>query len=163
MYAVGKILKPQGIKGEVKVQILTSFPEHILELKQIYTNASELLHVEGSRLFKNFAYIKFSEISSVEQADLYRNKELVIHEKELKTLDQDEFYHHDLTNMKVYDEQRNNLGKVVAVESYPANDVIIMQDNHGNEKMIPLVKNFIKEVNIKLKEITIHLVDGLLD
>jgi ribosomal 30S subunit maturation factor RimM len=35
MYSIGKKVKPQGIKGEVKAEIITSFPEHFLELDEL--------------------------------------------------------------------------------------------------------------------------------
>jgi len=166
MYLVGKVLKPQGIKGEVKAEIITSFPQHFYSLQKIYIQHGDSWQIhspESVRLAGGFVFIKFKEIDSINDAEPLRNKNLYIDHEDLIRPDEDEYYIHDLIGMKVFDEQDQYLGEITAVESYPANDVYILRRADLAEVSIPAVKEIIRQIDPRKKQMTIHVIDGLLD
>lgn len=166
MYAVGKILKPRGLKGEVKVEIITSFPEHFESLQTVYLhnkNSWQPLSVSGVSFKKNAVYLTFKEVGSLEEAEKLRGYYLYIPKDDLIDLAQDEFYVHDLIGMHVVDDQGRQRGQIVDVESYAGNDVYILQDPDGKQHLIPAVKDVVIKVDQQLRQITIHVIDGLLD
>jgi 16S rRNA processing protein RimM len=164
MYIVGKILKPQGIKGEVKIEVITSFPEHFNSLKDLFIKKGEYksLHIESVRLEKSFAFIKFSEIQSRNEAETFRGFYLYIPEDGLQPLNEDEYYHHQLNGMQVFSEDNVYIGKITAVESYPQNDVLVVKNIYGISHLIPMVKDIVRRVDIKSQKVTIHIIEGLL-
>lgn len=165
MYLVGKILKPQGLKGEVKVQILSSFPERFKEYQSLIIKGehSEKQQIEYTRIAKEHAYIKFAQIKSRNDAELFRNKELWIEEQQLSTLKTGEYFHHNLVGMKIISEQGDDIGNVTDIETYPANDVLVVDTGLNEDVLIPVIKDIIKDVNLENEIITIHVMEGLLD
>lgn len=164
MYLVGKVSKPQGIKGEVKVEVITSFPEHFEELSELYMDEDVncVVAIEKTRFAKNFVYIKFKNIDSRNDAEAIRNKYLYISEKELFPLEDDEFYHHQLIGLKVFSEEGLYIGKIIDVETYPENDIISIKSDDKSIHLVPVVKEFIKDINIETQKVTIKVLDGLL-
>jgi 16S rRNA processing protein RimM len=166
MYSIGKIVKPQGIKGEVKAEIITSFPEHFLELDELsidFNGKLEVRSIESVRISDKFAFIKFGGINDRNAAELLRNKMLLIPEEELVQLENDEFYIHHLVGMKVYDEEDTLLGTVTDVVQNISGDIFVMKSPDNIEVLIPAVKDFVREVSREKNRITIRVIEGLLD
>jgi len=165
MYSVGRILKPQGIHGEVKVQIITSFPEHFYDLTTVFIKSStyQAYSIEKVRLSDKFAFLKFRSIDSRNDAELLRNKELYIPEEELRKLESDEFYIHDLIGLDVYDQDDQRIGEIIDVQSFSEYDLYVLKDGQGREQLLPAVKNIIHSVDMKKKKMVIKLIDGLLN
>jgi 16S rRNA processing protein RimM len=166
MFTIGKIAKPQGIKGEVKVEIITSFPEHFFDLDELIIDTDGSLQaysIESVRLSDKFAFIKFKDIHDRNTAETLRNKKLLIPENELMQLEQDEFYIHHLIGMDVYNEDSVLLGKIEDVVQNLSGDTYVMRNQNNVEILIPAVKDFIREINLDENRITIHVIDGLLD
>jgi 16S rRNA processing protein RimM len=165
MYLVGKVLKPQGIKGEVKAEIITSFPEHFNELEKLFLKRDryEPIEIEHSRISGSFAYLKLSGIGSRNDAELLRNELLYIPESSLYALDNDEYYHHHLVGLKVFSESQDDLGIVSGIESYPGNDVLVCQGSGENEFLVPVVKEIVLEIDVEAGKIVINKLDGLVD
>jgi len=164
MFVIGKVVKPQGIKGEVKAEIITSFPEHFEQLAHIYIEQDDFVKydVEDSRLSDRFVFIKFKEVQSRDEAERLRDKYLYIPDEELFPLKDDEFYHHQLIGLKVFDQDNGYLGVVKDIETYPLNDFLSIESENKKNYLIPVVKDFIKEVDIKSQKVTVHVVEGLL-
>ena len=164
MYIVGKILKPQGIKGEVKIEVITSFPEHFNDLNGLYIKRDDFepLEIEDRRFSKNFVFLKFKEIQSRDDAEALRGTYLYIPEKELYSLDEDEFYYHQLIGLKVFSEENDYIGEILEIENYPENDVLVVRDINKEKHLIPLVKDIIREIDVESQKVKIRLIEGLL-
>ena len=166
MYLVGKVIKPRGLKGELKVRIITSFPGHFEKLDSLFVKQKDIWQaysVIQAKLSNGFVYLKFKNINSVEQAEQLRNAELGIEQQQLEKLEQDEYYVHDLIGLKVFDEQGLLVGTLTEVETYPGNDVYVVQTEDGREYLIPGIKKVNKHVDMKNNSLTIHVMEGLLD
>lgn len=166
MYLVGRVIKPRGLKGELKVKIITSFPGHFEKLESLFVKQKDIWQaysVIQAKLSGRFVYLKFKDVNSVEQAEQLRNAELGIEQQQLVELEQDEYYVHDLIGLQVFDEQDLLLGTLTDVETYPGNDVYVVQAEDGREYLIPAIQKVIKQVNIKTNRLTIHVMEGLLD
>ncbi|MEJ2055606.1 MAG: ribosome maturation factor RimM [Calditrichaceae bacterium] len=126
MYVIGKVLKPQGRRGEVKAEIVTSFPEHFETLSTVFIHQSEEwigYSVENARLTNNFVFIKLAGVDSINEAEQLRGEYLHIPEDDLNKLSENEYYIHDLIGMQVFDEENTLLGEIIDVELLPANVV----------------------------------------
>ncbi len=166
MFVVGKILKPHGIKGSVKAEIITSFPEHFLDLEKVFIeqkNQKQAYSIEEVRLSNRFVFIKFVEVNSIEEALELRGSYLYIPEEDLIPLGEDEYYIHELLGMKVFDEHGVLLGTIADVWTFSANDVYVLKTVQGEEKLIPAVKSVVKSVNRQQRIMVIHVMEGMLD
>jgi len=164
MFIVGKVLKPQGLKGEIKAEIITSFPEHFEHISDIYIEQNEFkkFTVEETRFSKNFVFLRFKEIQSRNDAESLRGEYLYIQDKDLVPLKSDEFYHHQLLGLNVYDEDDSFIGVVKDIETYPENDILVVTDENKNAHLIPVIKDIIKRVDLESQKVTIHVMEGLL-
>lgn len=166
MYIIGKILKPQGRHGEVKVEIISSFPEHFCKLSAVFIKkAKDWLNypVEGVRLADKFVFVKLAGIDSIDQAGQLRGKYLYISKEDLQNLSGGEYYIHDLIGMQVYDQKNILLGELTDVELLPANDVYTVKLLNGSLHAIPAISDVIKLVDVEQNKMIIQVLDGLFE
>lgn len=89
-FEVGKILSPHGLKGEVKVNATTDFPEIRLAAdSRLFiknNNQYQELIVETARRHKQFYLVQFKEITDIDQAEKLRGKEVYVAEDDQQEL-----------------------------------------------------------------------------
>jgi 16S rRNA processing protein RimM len=166
MYLIGYILKPQGIKGEVKVESISPNPKRFNRLNRVYLQVKEIKQaysIERVRVPDRFVYIKFAGINSRDDAELLRNAEVLIEEKDLIQPAQDEYFVHDLIGCKVVSENKDEIGVLSDVVQMSSNDIYVVKNSNGIELLIPATKEVVKQVDIGQKLIIIHILEGLLD
>ena len=165
--SVGKILNFHGIKGEAKVGFSKGQEDFILGLKEVYIkkeNEYIPINVESVRLHKNFALFKFEGINSINDLMEYKGSILFVDEDYIReNLEEDEFLIDELVGMSVYDADGNKLGFVIGVSNNGANDLLSVKTNSKKVSLVPFLKAFILNVDIKEKTITINNIAGLLE
>ena len=166
MYIIGKILKPQGRHGEVKAEIITSFPEHFCKLGAVFIKKDEgwlSYSVDNVRLADKFVFIRLAGIDSIDQAEQLRGKYMYIPKDDLENLSDSEYYIHDLIGLRVYDQKNILLGEITDVELLPANDVYTIKLLDGSLHAIPDINNVVKLVDVEQNKMIIQVLDGLFD
>lgn len=121
---VGKIVAPQGIRGEVRVQTFTDTPVDFkkLKIKSVRFNDDEFKFVRTVPN-SNVIIAKISGIDDRNAAETLRGTELFIERSALPDLKEDEFYQADLIG---FDVVRNGtkIGVVDCFQNYGAGDII---------------------------------------
>jgi len=166
MILIGKIVGPHGIKGTIKVKPFTDFLErfekgNIVKI-EIDNTLFEFL-IEESFLHKNLICLKLKDIDNIDDALKLKDKNIVIAEDELKELDKDVYYIHDLIGLEVIGENEILIGKIVDVISLASNDVYEIELKDGQKVFYPAVKDYIDEINIEKKFIRIKNYEGFFD
>ena len=118
--------------------------------------------VESFRKGGQFDFVKVQGINSKEEALEFKGYEIQAL-KDYQIMDKDTYYFVDLVGCKVLDDKGTVLGKVSLVEEFPA-QLTLRVKREGNQPdfLVPFVKAFIKNVDIKKKEIIINVIGGLL-
>lgn len=164
--AVGRISKSVGIRGEVKVQLLTDQPRRFSKLKSVWIGereeSAEKLTIESSRIQGFTVVLKFHEIDSRTAADILQGRYVFISAKDVIVPPKGSFFIDDIIGMTVVSEEGEPVGTVKDILQTPANDVWVVQ-NGTKEVLLPAVKEVIKTVDLKRKEVVIHVMEGLLD
>jgi len=166
-YSVGRIVNTHGIKGELKIVPLTDFPEkRFLQGEVVYlfednNNYPIELRISSMRNHKNMLIIKFNGYDNINEVEKWKGKMLHVSEIQLHELEEGEYYYHQIIGAKVVTTENESIGNVIDVLSYPANDVWLIKDTNGNELLIPVVDEIIKDVDIANKLITIKWMEGL--
>ena len=165
MYVVGQVLKPQGVKGEIKVKSISSDPERFKKLKKIYIQKEKLntYSIESVRISNKFVFLKLLEINNREDTEILRGCDILIDESDLIDLLPGEYYIHDLIGCRVVTEDGLELGELIDVSQFSSNDVYVVKNGAGKEVLIPATKEVIKQVDIEQKKIVVHLLEGLID
>lgn len=164
--AIALITKTRGIRGEVSAVLLTDFPDRFAQLDRVllYSDDFETWErLEGHWFHKDRVILKFEGIDSVESVSSLVGCEVRILEEDRVALPDDFFFDYELQQCEVY-VQGEYLGQVVDVLSVAgsgSNLIIALAD--GQELMLPFVKQFVAEVDLQNKRISINLLPGLLD
>lgn len=125
---VGKIIKPQGIKGEVKILPLIDIPA-------IFNGKHKLFIEKNDSPFKHasfrlgYAYVMFDEILDRNVAEKYRNKKIYITKEDFNKLSVDDFLIDDLVGTLLYDENNEFVGQIMGVTDYGFDDIIIVKED----------------------------------
>ena len=162
---IGKIVKPQGIKGELKISPITSNISRFKNLTYCLIDNVEYT-IEKARIgIDNFVYLTLKEINDRNKAETLRNKEIYIYKEDRIKLKKDEFFTDDLMNSTIVTENNKELGEIINIENYGSADIITVACGYGDSFSFPLLKDLIisfdegnKKVIIneeKLKEIRV--------
>ncbi len=165
--AVGKLLKPHKLAGAFRFMLSRNlktnkkFPKHFMVLQKGAYLPYFVQEVELTGF--NEGLLKLEEINTPEQARSLTGHELYLTEKEMNTYFTKDAETLDfLVGYVVLNEEGVELGKLTEVMETPAQVLATIQHN-GREVMIPLVDDFILEINKRRKVITVNLPEGLLD
>ncbi|MET3773359.1 ribosome maturation factor RimM [Arthrobacter nitrophenolicus] len=162
---VARIGKPHGIRGEVTVQVLTDAPEDrfIPGTEFVVEPASSgPLTVSSARWNKDILLLGFEEIADRNQAETLRGAKLFIETADLDEDDDEGWYEHELVGLeaRVGDQV---VGKVTALNTAPAQDLLMVTTPEGGEILVPFVEQIVPEVNIGEGYILLTPPDGLFE
>ena len=163
---VGTIASTHGIRGEVKVFPTTDDTNRFKTLKHciLDTGREKLpLEVEGVKFFKQFAILKFKGYDNINDVETWRQKDLLITREQAVALKPDEYFITDLIGLQVNDDEGNEVGTIKDVLETGANDVYVVALPNGKELLLPAIKDCILNVDMENGEMTVHILDGLMD
>jgi len=158
---VGRVLRPWGLRGDLKIESLTDFAEdRYAPGASLWLDGVER-RVELSRSQKGALYVKLAGIDDATAAEAYRGLLLEVPEASLPPLDEDEFYHHQLAGLRAVTVDGEELGTVAEVLATGGNAVLIVRGPAG-EVALPFVEDVVKRVDLAGGTLTVELMEGLL-
>lgn len=167
-FNVGKIVNTHGIRGEVRVISQTDFPEErykigstLVLFKENQTPVKLIVHTH--RKHKNFDLLTFEGHHTINDVEGYRDGILKVAKEQLGSLDEHEFYYHEIIGLTVIDEQGNELGKIKEILAPGANDVWVVQRMKQKDILLPYIDSVVKSVNIAEGIVHVEIPEGLLD
>ena len=148
-YLVAKIVSAFGRDGFVKVSSFTDFPGHLLNLKKVYLNFfgdKKEFFIDEAKESKDGFLFKFRNFNNDKEIEILLGKEVFVDNTELIKLPQNYYFIHDLIGSRVL---RNSveIGKIKNVIAFPANDVYVIENEEGEEILIPAVHDYIESFN----------------
>ena len=149
MIEIAQILKPQGIKGEVKALPLTNVLAVFNSLKNCFIDEKNM-KIDHISLRNGYLYIKFNEITTRNDAERLRNKFLKIDKQILEDKkNNEEFLVDDLIGLVLYDDKGDMFGQILEVMNYGATDIFVFQKD-GRKVEIPYIDGVFYEKDGKL-------------
>lgn len=161
---VGKLVNTHGIKGELKLEMWCDGIDYVKQFKTLYLDdkGTKPLTLLSVRPQKNHAIIKFAEITSIDDAEKYKNK-IIYGNRDDATIDDDANYIQDLIGCNVVDiESEKNYGKVYDIINHGASDILDVIDEKTH-KYIPVISDIVKDIDVENGIITIKYMKGLFD
>lgn len=159
---IGRIVASRGIRGEVKVILLTDFPERFKDLKTVYLIDNQgreaIIKIESSRYHKDFVIIKFEGVESISQAEVFRGSFLAVRQSEAVKLPGGSYYIFEIVGLDVYTEEGEYLGKVQAIWRTGSNDVYVIKDRE-QELLFPALRETILRIDLAEKKMIVHRLD----
>ncbi len=163
-FAIGRVLRPHGIRGELRVEILTDFPERVGELRYVYVGARHRRNrLQSARPHRGALLIKLEGCDDRNAAELLRGALIHVALEDAVPLEEGEYYHFQVLGVQVETEAGEPLGEVVEVLSTPgANDVYVVHGPRG-EVLLPAIRDVVLELDVEAKRMVVHLMPGLVD
>lgn len=152
----GQIVNCHGIQGEIKILPWADGPDFLLGFKTVYIGGKPF-DVQRSRVQGNCVLMKLAGIDSIEQAMPLRNQVVRIDRTGVE-LEDGAVFIADLIGCRCLDDEGTEFGKIKDVLTTPANDVYVIEGAHSY--MIPVVKEFVKEINVAEGYVRLHLIEG---
>jgi 16S rRNA processing protein RimM len=153
LVAIGRVVKPQGRKGEVLVDPLSDRPDRFPALRAAYVEGpgggSREVVVQSCWPHKGRFVLKLQGVDSIDEAEGYRGLELRIGEEDLAALPPGSYYHHQLKGLRVLDAEGRSLGVAAELlETGGAAPVLVVRGPRG-ELLVPLAEDFVRRVDLE--------------
>jgi 16S rRNA processing protein RimM len=152
MVSIGRVVKPQGRKGEVLVHPFSDRPERFPALRVAYVpgegGAARAMEVVACWPHKGRFVLKFEGVDSIDDAEAFRGMDVRIGESELPALPAGSYYHHQLKGLAAFDEAGAALGTVQDVLETGGEAPVLTVRDAGSETLIPLAEAFVREVDL---------------
>lgn len=158
---LGTIVRPHGLKGEVKVALSCSGLDRLVSCKslRLMKDGKELKRVTVGRSFMHpdgDAVVRLKEVVGVDEAESLRGAYLAVLEGEQPDLPPDTYYLDDLVGLAVVTTAGEDLGRIEEVMDSLANGVCVVRRGE-KETLVPVLKSVIKEVDLKARRMTVEL------
>jgi len=155
--AIGVIVAPQGISGEVRMNIWTHFPERIPDLTEVYLDdEAQPRRLLAARLHKGVAILRIEGVETRDEAEDLRGTVVRIGPDQAAPLGEDEYYHYQLIGLTVVDEAGNPLGTLTDILETGANDVYIVRDEAGKETLLPALRDVVLDIDLERGRMTVR-------
>lgn len=149
--AIGQVLKPHGIKGGIKVRVLSDHPDRFHDEKHIYrmqNNEYVKVNIESVSGEGDSTILFLDGVNSREDVEAMRREFFYIKRSEAKPLPEGNYYISDLMGCKVVDTNEKELGKIVDIMQTGAVDVYTVKKD-GKELLFPALKRLLTKVDIE--------------
>ena len=142
---VGRVLKAHGVKGALRVELLTDFPDRFAPGREMVVGGRRL-RVARSEELQGSVLVTFEGISDRTAAEPLAGAYVTVPLAEARALPADHYYHFQLVGLTVFDtRQARQLGRVAEVLSYAANDVLRVTDG-DREVLIPMIRSVVRSI-----------------
>ena len=159
--AIGRVLRPHGVRGELLLEALTDFPEHLDGVGTIYLGAAAEPHsLAGARMHRGRLLIQLEDCVDHEAAEAFRGQLVQIWFGDAAPPPPGSYYYHQIVGLAVVTEEGETLGEVTEILETGSNDVYVVNGPSG-EILLPALKSVILKVDLEAKRMTVHLIEGL--
>lgn len=168
---VGFVFRPHGLKGELKID-----PEHADDPERFEILPVVFLGPHRRRVTKHVitsvryqqtkrgttVLLGLDDIDTRDAAEAVTKFKVFATEGDLE-LGEDELFVHDLIGMEVVTEEGMILGTVANFTQMPAHDVLVVRKADGGQAMIPVVEDFLLDIDEDAERVTVRPIEGLME
>jgi 16S rRNA processing protein RimM len=168
---IGRIVSPQGLKGELRIYPDTDFPERFIhpgERWLLRPGATQLesIQLKTGRFIdgKGLYVIRIEGVDSIDQAELLRGAKLMVPVGDRPPLTAGEFHVMDLVGLTVINGHTQDIiGKVIGIAT-AGNDLLEIElaQTPRQTILVPLVKEFVKSLDFKTQQLELLPIPGLI-
>lgn len=163
MIAIGRLLKPHGLRGEI---VFLPYVVEMALLPDLMGRAVVLQHpmapplsrtVSGWRQFHKRVLMQFDGCRDISQAETLREYEVLLARHVFEPLPEGEYYWFEIEGLAVYAEDGEYLGVVSEIIYTGSNDVYVVQDADGRELMVPALSDAVSRIDVEQGEIHLRV------
>ena len=166
LYAIGKVSKAFGIKGEVVVKPMTENPARFKKLKQVHvgrrSDETSVCMIEHVQVEPRGVRLKILGTSDRTGAEKFVGSLIFVDEEQRVAPKKGSHFIHDVIGLSVVDEDGKTLGTIKDVLQYPAQDVYVIVHD-GQEWMVPAVREFVRSIDMASRTMKVRLIEGMIE
>jgi 16S rRNA processing protein RimM len=166
---LGKIVRPHGIRGELRMQLITRLPELLEDLDTVYLGTDSFdrksatrYKVTRLRQEREVVLLALEGFATREAAEPLRSKFVMTPLRDALPLEEGEVYLFEIIGMAVYTDSGEYLGDVAEIIETGANDVYLLRGGARGEFLIPDTDEVIQSIDRATRKIVITPLIGLL-
>jgi 16S rRNA processing protein RimM len=161
---IGKFRRPHGIRGEIRMTVLTDFPELISPGQKIYAGEKHQIYtVRDIRWHGGDMLVSLKELPDRTAVEIFRNIMVYMKSEDMPDLPEGDYFIHQLVGMEVITDQGDKLGILKEILITGANDVYLVESLEGKELLLPATEEVVLDISQESGQILVHIIPGLLD
>jgi 16S rRNA processing protein RimM len=164
LVAIGKVIKPHGVRGQIKISYFGEDPNGFRHYREILIGDTQGIpqayEVESVASQPAHLILRLKGIGRREEADLLLGKEILVPRETLPALGEGEYFWADILGMTVETQKGKILGTVIEVMATGANDVLRVQGK-DREIYLPITKEVVQSIDLDTKMIKVIRMEGL--
>lgn len=165
MLELGRVLKPHGLRGELKIRLYWSESDALSRVgavELVLDGARRRCAVEWARTGSAGVLLKLGGVDDRNAAEACRGAAVCVAREQLGALGPGEFYLADLIGCEVV-APRGSIGRVVAVSIHPTVDCLVIEDASGRRFEQPLTEPWLEKVDLSARRVRLVSTEGLID
>lgn len=151
---IGLILKPQGIKGQLKVQPLTDDINRYKNLKEIIID-QKVHRVVSTIISGPTVFLQLFGVSDRNTAETFRGKFLHVKREDAVALEEGRYFIADIIGCDVISKENGVIGRIIDVFS-SRTDVITVKCSDGRIMRFPFLKDLVQKVDVIGKQFIVN-------
>jgi 16S rRNA processing protein RimM len=167
LIAVGRVVRPQGRRGEVRLEPLTDEPARLRELTECYLvppEAGERRRIEAVWFQETAPVVKLDGVDTLDAAEVLVGRLISIPRDAVRPLPSGRFYPFELEGCAVRTPDGTVLGTVAGVLAGEGegHDLWVLRTG-TREHLVPAVGAIVEQVDLRGRAVVIRPPDGLLE
>ena len=163
---IGTILKPFGLEGRLLIRLENVDTEFLCSLKNVYwghgSTVEEVSEISSLSIRPQKIILGLKQVTNRHEADKLRKATLFVPSEMIPEIEDPNTGYTRYVGYEIRDLQGNFLGEILRVESWPVQDMLIVQRGE-KEIMVPLTDDFLVDILEDKQEFIMDLPEGLLD
>ena len=163
MIAIGRLIKPHGLRGEV---VFLPYVVEMALLPDLIGRTVALTHpsgpplsltVSGWRQFHKRVLMRFDGCRDISQAETLREYEVSIEQRVFEPLPEGEYYWFEIEGLAVYAQDGEHLGVITEIIHTGSNDVYVVRDADASELLAPALSEVVGAIDVEKGEMHLRV------
>jgi 16S rRNA processing protein RimM len=161
LLVVGKVIRPHGIAGEVKVQVMPGYGKLLASIRRIYLgDGRRPRRVLSCRPHQGALLLKLERVASRDDAEALRGAAVLISPEDLPSLPAGAYYPHQLIGLRVLRTSGEEIGRLSEILRTGSNDVYVVQKASG-QLLLPALESVVRSVDLATGTMVVDVPAGL--
>jgi 16S rRNA processing protein RimM len=166
LIVIARAVRARGLKGEVVAELLTDFPERFEDVEKLVlvspTGERTIVELEDYWFQNERVILKLADYNDVDAAKQLVGYEFAVPEADRVLLPEDHYYDWELEGCEV-NVGNEVIGKVTSVMRTGGAEILVITDEKGSERLVPLADSIVVEIDPAAKTIVVDPPEGLLE
>lgn len=150
---IAEVLKPQGIRGELKIKTFTDYPEDVKAFGVVYIDGKEYKILSFRVGTDGAAYVGLRGVTDRNMAEELRGKKLEGAREDAPELEEGQYYIVDMIGIDCVTETGEFLGKVKDI-TLLASEIYTLEKD-GKNILFPAIKGVVLGVDLPNKRMVV--------